>query len=304
MKKRLLITGYGGFVAGSVAWQADSSWEVHALSHTRASEQRDDFRYWQGDLCNTALLHKTFGEIRPSAVIHAAARADIDYCQSHQEEAARINTGVTQELAQLCNDSGAKLIFCSTDSLFDGQAGRYREDTEPSPINFYAETKVHAEQAVQQYAANAVTARLSLVLGLPVLGTGNSFLAKMSTALKSGKNVCFPENEIRTPIDVITLGQALLELAANDFTGIIHLAGSTRLNRYDMGCRIAERLGYSTDLITGTNSNVMQGRAPRPNDVSLNNEKAGAILDTPMKTLREGLDQVLKAKEKQDNEQP
>jgi dTDP-4-dehydrorhamnose reductase len=302
MKKKLLVTGYGGFVAGSLVWQAGREWDLDVFSLDKLPEERDGFRCWQFDLCDMTRLRKTFAKVKPDAVVHTAALANIDYCQSHQDEAERVNVGATRELARLCGDSGAKMVFCSTDSIFDGKKGMYTEEDAPNPVNFYAETKISAEQAVREYAESGVVTRLSLVMGLPVLGAGNSFLAKMTTALADGKEVPFPENEIRTPVDVITLGQAFLELAANDFTGTLHLAGSTRLNRYDMGCRIAQRLGYPTSLIVATDSNAMEGRAPRPNDASLDNSKACSVLNTPMKTMTEGLDRVLTSKEKQENE--
>ena len=156
----------------------------------------------------------------------------------------------------------------------------------------------------QRLTESSVVARLSLVVGLPVLGTGNSFLAKISAALKAGQEVRVPENEIRTPIDVITLGQALLELAANDFTGLLHLAGSTRLNRYQMARQIAQRLGHAAAQVVATDSNAMEGRAPRPSDASLDNSKARHALKTPMQTLMDGLDLVIMSKEKQKDESP
>ena len=131
---------------------------------------------------------------------------------------------------------------------------------------------------------------------------GNSFLAKMIISLKAGSEVRFPKNEIRTPVDVITLGRAFLELADNNIMGTVHLAGSTRLDRYDMACRIAERMGYAPSLVVATDSNAMKGRAPRPNDASLNNAKARRLLDTPMQDLMDALDLVLASKEKQNNE--
>ncbi len=302
MKKKLLVTGYGGFVAGSLVWQAGREWDVVVFSRSMLPEEREGFRCWQFDLCDTKTLRETFVKVQPDAVVHTAALANIDYCQSHQDEAERVNVGVTQELARLCGDSGAKLVFCSTDSVFDGKQGMVTEEDTPNPVNFYAETKIRAEQAMRESAESAVVARLALVMGLPVLGTGNSFLAKMISAFEAGKEVPFPENEIRSPIDVITLGQALLELAANDFAGTLHLAGNTRLNRYEMGWRIAARLGYLPDLVVATDSNAMADRAPRPNDVSLDNSKASRLLGTPMQTLNDGLELVLTSKEKQENE--
>ena len=135
-----------------------------------------------------------------------------------------------------------------------------------------------------------------------MLGAGNSFLAKTMAALDRGEQVKFPANEIRTPVDVITLGRALIEIADGDFAGTIHLAGSTRINRYEMVCLIAQELGYSCELVIATDSNAMEGRAPRPNDASLDNSKAKRVLAKPMCTLMDGLDLVLKTKKEQAKE--
>lgn len=94
-------------------------------------------------------------------------------------------------------------------------------------------------------------------------------------------------------MDVITLGRAFLELATLDYTGILHLAGNTRLNRYEMACHIAQRLGFSSDLVIPTDSNAMAGRAKRPNDASLDNTRAKALLATPMRSLEDALDLIL-----------
>ena len=302
MKKKLLVTGYGGFVAGSVVWQARDNWDVHGVSRSRSPEKREGFQSYQLDLTNTEALRECFRAIQPDAVIHTAAIADIDYCQAHQDEAKAINVEATQELAKRCAASNCKLVFCSTDTVFDGGKGLYTESDIPEPVNFYGETKVRAEQYVLDQLERTVVARLPLVMGLPVLGAGNSFLAKMMLAMDAGEAMKFPENEMRTPVDVITLGASLLELAGNEASGIFHLSGSTKLNRYAMGKRIAAVLGYAPELVLPTNSNAMPGRAPRPIDVSLDNSKAKHELNTPMCTLEQGLDLVLKSKEIQDHE--
>ncbi|NOY60179.1 MAG: NAD(P)-dependent oxidoreductase [Calditrichaeota bacterium] len=292
----LLVTGFGGFVAGSIIAQGMNDYKIHTVDRIDVPKEQGDVNYHQLDLTDSTGLARLFVQIDPDAVIHTAAIADIDFCQKNQQIAKKVNVGVTQQLAELCGKSGAKLVFCSTDTVFDGKKGFYVEDDPPHPINFYAETKVRGEQIISETVRNAAIARLSLVMGLSVMGTGNSFLARTIEKLQAGDNVKFPENEIRTPVDVITLGRALLELADNAFHGTIHLAGNDRLTRYDMARRIAERLGYSPDLIIATNSNAMPGRAPRPDDASLNNSKAKSILKTPMQNLIEGLDLTLNYK--------
>jgi len=295
MKKKLLITGFGGFVAGSVVVHAKDDWEVHAIDRIDIPEEQGNVKYYSLDLLDNKKLAKLFQEINPDALIHTAAMADIDFCQNNQDVAEKINIGVSKSLATLCKENGAKMIVCSTDTVFDGKKGLYTEEDSPNAINFYAETKVKAEEIVRALR-NGVVTRLSLVMGLPVMGSGNSFLARTIEKLKLGERVKFPANEIRTPIDIITLGKSLVELAGNDFVGTIHLSGNTIINRFEMAQQIAEKLRYSKDLIVATNSNAMEGRAPRPNDASLDNSLAKKVLTTPMHSLMEGLELTMNFK--------
>jgi dTDP-4-dehydrorhamnose reductase len=230
-----------------------------------------------------------FHEVRPQAVIHTAALADIDFCQTHTEAARTANVDFTRTLADLCADTGARMVFCSTDTIFDGEHAPYSEDAPPGPVNLYAQTKVEAEQLVARLGSQAVIARLSLVVGLPLLGAGNSFLVRMIAALKDGKAVSMPEQEVRTPVDVITVGRALLELAAGNHHGIFHLAGHSRVTRLEMAQQIARRFGLPEHLVVAQGGANAPGRAARPRDVSLNNAKACAHLETPMLTLDDGL---------------
>jgi dTDP-4-dehydrorhamnose reductase len=278
--------------------QAGPEWDVTALMRSTMAGGRDDIRVVQFDLREAGKLRHLFENWRPTALIHAAAVANIDYCQTHEQEAEEINVDATRNLAGLCGQHGTRMVFCSTDSIFDGKRGMYVESDAPHPLNHYAQTKVRAEQIVLAELENAVVARLSLVMGIPLIGRGNSFMANMLASFGEGMPVTMPENETRTPIDVITLGRALLELAANDYPGVLHVAGNTRINRYEMGIQIAKRLGFTPDLIKPTNSNAISGRAPRPNDASLDNAKARQVLKTSMLSLDDGLDLVLETAEK------
>jgi dTDP-4-dehydrorhamnose reductase len=297
MKRRLMVTGCGGFVAGSVIRNVGADWDVHALSRGGALLEREGLSWHSFDPLDTERLRSVFRQVEPHAVIHAAAIADIDYCEANKEVAGQVNVGLTEELARLCRQGRARMVYLSTDTVFDGEKGLYREEDPPGPLNYYAETKVRAENIVAGETKNSVVARLSLVMGLPMLGRGNSFLSRMISTFSEGREVGVPADEIRTPIDVITLGRALIELAANDFKGLIHLAGNDRLSRLAMVRRIAERLGYSTDLVVARDPSGIAGRAPRPRDVSLDNTKARATLVTPMRGLDDGLELVLAAKE-------
>jgi dTDP-4-dehydrorhamnose reductase len=289
---KLLVTGATGFVAGNVLRQAPADLEVHALSRGAASLKRLGLRWHSFDPLDSGRLEALFRTVRPDAVIHAAALADIDYCEAHPEEARAVNVELTRSLAGMCTTYGARFVHCSTDTIFDGEHPPYREDSPPGPVNFYARTKVEAEQLVARICPAAVIARLSLVVGLPVAGTTNSFLAKWLATLRAGKQLNAFTHEVRTPIDVITLSRALLELSelsADSFAGVVHLAGNDWLSRFEMAQRIAARFGLDQRLIVASYQSAIANRAPRPRDVSLDNSKTRAILRTPMLSFEEAL---------------
>ena len=290
---KLIVTGANGFVAGSVLTLAGQEWEVHAVSRGAPPARHGQIRWHTCDPQKPEQLTQLFQEVKPDAVIHTAALADIDFCQSHRKLAQVVNVDLTRTLAGLCGNTGARLVFCSTDTIFDGEQPLYDEDSPPTPINFYAETKVEAEQIVARLGEKSVIARLSLVVGLPVMGAGNSFLQRMIATLKAGQTVAATEREIRTPVDVITVGRALLELAAGHHSGIFHLAGHDRLNRFEIAQKIAARFGFPPERVIALPVAALPGRAARPRDASLNNAKACRQLKTPMRTLDEGLSLIL-----------
>lgn len=295
MSKRLLVTGCGGFVGGSIVHETPKTVDLHAVARKQPPHTPRGVTWHILDLRDRDRVRELFQTVSPDALIHAAAIADIDFCEANKETAWHVNVSVTQQLAELCREHGTRMLYVSTDNVFDGRTGGYREEDPPAPINYYAETKAAAERLVADLGANFVVARTSVVVGFPMLGTGNSFLSRMVPLLQEGKPVGVPQNEIRSPIDAVTLARALLELASATCHGYIHLAGNDWLNRYDLVRRIARHLGLSDDLIYSNNPQTIPGRAPRPLDVSLCNKKARECLQTPMKNLQDGLRLVLKA---------
>lgn len=293
MPERLIITGASGFVAGSVVCQAGADWEVHALSRKPAPVDLPHVQWHTLDIMEFPHLGEVFRQVQPSAVIHAAGVADVDWCEQHPAEAQRINIDLTREVAWLCQAGGARLVYTSTDTVFRGDRGMYVESDPPDPVNFYGRTKWRGEQAVSEELGGFVIARLAIVMGFPFLGGGHSSLARLIEVLESGRDAPVAAEEIRTPIDVVTLGRALLELAVGRYQGIIHLSGNERLTRLEFSRRMAERLGYPPSRVTPISAAALAGRAPRPADVSLDNARARTVLKTPMRGLLDGLDLIL-----------
>ncbi|MCL4733812.1 MAG: SDR family oxidoreductase [Candidatus Omnitrophica bacterium] len=294
MGEKVILTGAGGFVGGIIFSRGSDRFELHGISSkTRPMGIESDFWHSMNLQEDFSSLEKFMQEIRPGSLIHAAAMADIDACEKDPELAWRINVELAEKLVHLCEACQCRLVYLSTDTVFDGEQGGYREHDSPSPVNFYGKTKQAAEQIVSGSKIPWAIARLCLVMGFSTRGEGNSFLDKMESALLNGREVGCPDNEIRSPIDVQTLAEAILELAGNDLTGIFHLAGTEKLTRYEMGRRIAARLGYDPALVVVKNADAIPGRAPRPRDVSLNQDWTRSQLTTRFKGIEEGIDYLL-----------
>jgi len=296
MGSKILVTGAGGFLGGNLLAQADRSISLHAVDLKAVAFEREDLQWHALDLRDADALEAVVLAVKPDVIVHTAALSDIDYCESHPREAESVNVGVTVHLARLCRRTGGRLVFFSSDSVFDGEKGRYRETDAPSPVNQYARTKVEAEKGVAAILPNHLAIRPSLIMGLPVLGPGNSFLWRLLESLDRGQRCSFPSTEIRTPVDVISLSRATLEVARMDCTGPLHLAGADRMSRYDMACRIAWRLGYAADLIEDRPPEITTGRARRPADASLDAALARRLLSTPLPGLDEGLRLVMEGR--------
>ncbi len=123
--KQLVVTGAQGFVAGSVLCQADDDWGVHAISRGVLPARRSNRQWHVCDPLAPREFAQLFQKIRPQVVIHTAALADIDLCQAQPELARAVNIDYTRSLVMLCADAGTRLVFCSTDTVFDGEHAPY-----------------------------------------------------------------------------------------------------------------------------------------------------------------------------------
>lgn len=227
--------------------------------------------------------------LRPAAVIHAAALVDIDLCESEPALAMRINAGGTREIAEAAAETGARLIYFSTDMVFDGERGMYAEEDEPNPINHYGRTKLAGERHVMERCPGGVVARLALVYG-----TGNkahgSFLSWTLDRLEKGRPVNLFTDQYRTPTYVGDICRAVeIILERNDIAGLYHFAGPERLNRHEFGLRLAELFGFDRALLVPSRMSDLKELMPRPKDNSMLNRKAEKALGIRFMGVTDGL---------------
>lgn len=268
------VTGAGGLIGSAVA---TSPWQ-------RAGWTFLPLRRPELELSDFGAVERRFAVDQPDAVIHCAAMSKSPQCQSDPDGARLWNVDVTRHLAGLFR--GRRMLFLSTDLVFDGLTGSYAEDAAVNPLSFYAETKVEAEKAVLANPGHLVI-RTSLNHGISPTGD-RAFNEEMTLGWRSGRKFKFFTDEFRTPIPAVCTARALLELLGQDVDGILHVAGAERLSRWQIGQALAASLpGMECPMEPGSLKEYVG--APRSPDTSLDCRRAQALLSFPLPRYSEWL---------------
>jgi dTDP-4-dehydrorhamnose reductase len=270
---RLLVTGASGFLGAHVVTAAKGQFETFAAFFSRPVACGV-----QVDIRDEAMVRRVMAEVRPDAVIHTA----YDKADTGAHSAIILGSANVAAAAQA---QGARLIHMSTDVVFGGTRGWYREYDGPDPVTDYGKAKAAAEQAVLLAAPEALLIRTSLIYGLAGDDPHSRFVLDGASA---GLPVTLFVDEYRCPIFVGDLAQALLELVSLDVRGPLHVAGAERMSRYEFGTLIARYHGVSTQTLVATTPEGVG--ILRPKDCSLDSSRAQALLRTRLRGARETLD--------------
>jgi len=239
------------------------------------------------DLTDHALVKSVFHRHTPSLVLHCAALSRSPDCQANPALARKLNIETTQVLADLASE--IPLIFLSTDLVFDGKKGNYRETDAINPLSVYAETKVEAEQTVLNHPRHLVV-RTSLNCGRSFTGD-RGFNEQWRAAWLKGQRLNLFTDEFRSPIPAVITARVLWALAARaleGLSGMFHVAGAERLSRYEMGALLASRCQELQPQFEPASIRDYAG-PPRPADTSFNCEKVQALLSFRLPGLRQWL---------------
>ena len=285
--KKVLIIGGNGFVGGQLAKVGMQLGYSCAALDIAESCDVPGITYYRGDITNPHSIQSIFSEFQPDLAINVAAIADIDKAESHRDLAHSINVTGAKFCAQAARDAKCQYVWFSSDAVFSGEdACGYTEESPLAPVNYYGETKRQGEQAILQVNPDAMILRLSLVVGFSVC-QGNSFLAGLAKKLESPGTISASTVEIRTPIDVLTLCEAIYELDSLHFKGILHLGGTDSVSRFELTQKAAQIIAGASDRIIPTDV-IDPQKAPRHRLGILNVSKAQEILkDTRLLNITE-----------------
>ena len=288
---RVLVIGASGFIGRYLVKRFSASPESEVFCTFHARPPGDDANHWYHlELTDPVMLEKLFGLIQPDVVVHLAAMADVGTAEREPAMATAVNVAATSEIARLCNSHNARLLFVSTEYVFDGERGFYREDDTPNPTTHYGRTKWEAEQEVAWLAYGWNVIRTSIVYGWPAPGRRN-FVPSLIGRLRGGQPYSGSTEVMRTPVYVEHLVDGITNLVEEFRPGIHHVAGRDWVSMYDFALAVADGFGIDRELVLP--ANAPQGTQPtstsKPDRLGLDCARTMSLLGIPHFGLADGI---------------
>ena len=286
---RILITGASGLLGVNLALETAQQHTVFGTVNQH-SLKTDAFRVIQTDLLAPGAVEHVLDQTQPDWVIHCAALANLDACETDPLLAQQLNTHLPHTLAKHVARSGARLIHVSTDSVFDGIRGGYSEEDAPSPLGIYSHTKLEGEMAVRQANPEAIVARVNLH-GWSLTGK-RSLSEFFFTNLSQNKSVMGFTDVFFCPLLANHLAQIFIKMLDKKLSGLYHVVSSECLSKYEFGLRIAQRFNLDGNLIRPTSISQSGLRATRSPNLTLRCDKLSQALGETLPNQSTGLEEL------------
>ena len=264
--RRVLICGSNGLLGQRLAVMLGTRTELEVLntSHHRSFVfDHRLFDFTQLDLTRKGDVKSLISSFQPDVIMNAAAATNVDWCETHREEAWNANVVGVEHLIEAARKVGARLIHVSTDYVFDGKTGNYSETDKPNPINYYGKTKLAGENAIRISDIPYVILRSIVVYGHGI-GVKKNFALWVVESLRTGKHIRCVDDQISNPTFVGDLALAVVRAAERERAGLYHVCGSEQISRYGFAVALADHFDLDASLIERITSDQLPQPAPRP----------------------------------------
>ncbi len=229
--------------------------------------------------------------VQPDVVLLPAANPNVDGCELEPTKSARINADGPANVAAACSEAGCRLVFFSSDYVFDGKHGPYRETDAPNPLQAYGRQKLLAERMIRDIMPHlALILRITVVFGWE--RQGKNFVARLISTLSRGEQLTVPNDQMGSPTLVDDLVAGTWDLVERNTFGLLHLAGSERSLRATFAIRVAQRFGLDARLVVPVETAALAQPAARPLNAGMDSTVAESVLGRKMLDIDAALERL------------
>ena len=278
---KILITGSNGLLGQKLVKLLANQPDIEFLA-TSTGENRiksiTGFDYASLDITNKIQVEQVFNQFKPNVVINTAAMTNVDACEDQKEQCWNLNVNAVKNLIEVSEKHQTHLIHLSTDFIFDGENGPYKEEDKPNPLSYYGESKYEAEKLLQQSTIKWSIVRTIIVYGVVEDMSRSNIVLWAKQALEKGNPLTIVNDQFRMPTLAEDLAQACWLIAQKQAIGIYNICGKDFMSILELVNRVADFYGYDKSIISPIASTSLNQAAKRP-------PKTGFVLDKAIKEL-------------------
>jgi dTDP-4-dehydrorhamnose reductase len=249
----------------------------------------DKYTWHTLDITDSIDVQTVMGAEQPDVVVHAAAMTQVDECELHAEQCERINVTGTSQVLVDAEIYSKHFIYVSTDFVFDGEQGNYKEEDDLKPVSYYGFTKMQAEAIAETSTIPFAIVRTCLVYGNTLVGTRSNIITWVKNSLEQDKHIKVVADQWRTPTYVEDLAKGIMLIIEKKATGIYHISGKDLLTPYDMAIQTANHFGLDKSRIEKVDAATFTQPGRRPPRTGFVIEKARKELGYEPLTFEDGL---------------
>lgn len=294
---KLLVIGGSGLLGSILIDHASHKHEIFA-TYNKNIILNDSINSTQIELLDDRnKITSLIDSVKPGIVVHTAAHPSVDLCEKDHIIANRLHVDVTKDIAISCKKNNSKLLYISTDAVFEGQLNRkYVETDLPNPINHYGRTKLAAERIILDTDPENVILRTAVMYGWHKKSRFTNWILDY---LKAGKTVDPFVDQYNTPTLVDDLSESILRIIDLGISGLYHATGKTCVNRYEFALALADSFGYDKNLIKPATAQLKKQDAPRPISTCLDSSKLENEIGYQFCDIKNGIAHIVRRSKEQ-----
>ncbi len=289
---KIAITGSNGLLGQSLLnllLKEPETYKVYGLSRGENRSGRDDFEYVSIDITSEQDLNDCLLDIQPDFIINTAAMTNVDACEDHKEECDLLNVEAVRYLAEISEKVNAHLIHISTDFIFDGTQGYYKETDKANPLSYYGLSKLRSEEILLNSSIDFTILRTILVYGKVFDMSRNNIVLWVRSMLQDKKEITIVDDQFRMPTYVEDLAMACKISIDKRAKGIFNISSNELLSIYEIAQQIADAFELDKELIKPISTSTLNQKAPRPPKTGFDLSKTNNELGFYPKSFREDL---------------
>lgn len=289
---KVVITGSNGLLGQSLLnllLKDKDSYQVYGFSRGKNRSGREDFNYISIDITEKEELDKKLEQIQPDYIINTAAMTQVDDCETNKQACDILNVDVVKWMTRFASKLKTHIIHLSTDFIFDGKKGYYKETDKPNPLSYYGLSKLKSEQVLKDSKINFTILRTILVYGKVFDMSRTNIVLWVREMLEKNKEITIVDDQYRMPTYVEDLAMACKIAMDKKALGIYHISSNTLLSVYEIAQQIAETFDLNKNLIKPISTSTLNQKAPRPAKTGFDLSKTNNELRFYPKSFKEDL---------------